>query len=287
MLVVYFIEKKLYNIIIHIMEASSVETENLNQNQNINITTQQSQNTNTQHLTLGISFFMLLLLLMFFLGNFGVISIIIIVLCIIAIVNVIQTVFNISIVTYINDYFTQTPTIDIVIDTTTNENTTDNTINSEPVNQVFNVSGNNYNYNDAKAICKAFGARLANYQEMEDAYNNGAEWCNYGWSANQMALFPTQQVTYDNLQKTKKHKNSCGRPGINGGFMPNEDLKFGVNCYGHKPNISSKEKELMKSLTPYPLTQEDKDFQNKVDYWRDNINNILLSPFNYNSWGRV
>lgn len=271
------------------MESSSVKTENLKQN--INITNQQSQNT--QHLTLGIiSFFILLLLLIFFLGNFGFISIIIIVLCIIAIVNIIQTVFNISISTYINDYFTQTPTIDIVIDTKKiNEDNTINTnvINSETKtkNQVFNVSGNNYNYNDAKAICKAYGARLANYQEMEDAYNNGAEWCNYGWSANQMALFPTQQVTYDNLQKTKKHKNSCGRPGINGGFMPNEDLKFGVNCYGHKPNISSKEKELMKSLTPYPLTQEDKDFQNKVDYWRDNINNILLSPFNYNSWGRV
>ena len=62
----------------------------------------------------------------------------------------------------------------------------------EGENQVFNVPGNQYGYEDAKAVCSAYGARLAKYGELEDAYKKGGEWCNYGWSDGQMALFPTQ-----------------------------------------------------------------------------------------------
>ena len=59
--------------------------------------------------------------------------------------------------------------------------------------QVFNIPSNSYTYTDAVALCKAYGAKLANYKQIEDAYKNGGEWCNYGWSDDQMALFPTQQ----------------------------------------------------------------------------------------------
>ena len=31
-------------------------------------------------------------------------------------------------------------------------------------------------------------------------------------------------------------KNICGKPGVNGGFFKNDKLKFGVNCYGYKPD---------------------------------------------------
>ena len=57
--------------------------------------------------------------------------------------------------------------------------------------EVFNVSRNNYTYDEAKALCKAYGAKLATYNQIEDAYKSGAEWCNYGWSADQMAFYPT------------------------------------------------------------------------------------------------
>jgi hypothetical protein len=153
--------------------------------------------------------------------------------------------------------------------------------------QVFNVPGNYYNYENAKAICKAYDADLATYEQLENAYNNGAEWCNYGWSANQMALFPTQLNTYNNLQKIKGHENDCGRPGINGGYIANPKVRFGVNCFGFKPKITKEEDELMKTHTPYPETLQDKEFQNKVDYWKDRVDQILLSPFNYNIWGAV
>ena len=61
--------------------------------------------------------------------------------------------------------------------------------------QVFNIPGNHYTYDDAKAMCKAYNAELATYDQVEQAYNLGADWCNYGWSDGQMALFPTQKQT--------------------------------------------------------------------------------------------
>jgi len=153
--------------------------------------------------------------------------------------------------------------------------------------QVFNIPGNTYTYEDGKAICKAYGGDLATYEQVEDAYNNGGEWCNYGWSDKQMALFPTQQNTYNNLQQIKGHEHDCGRPGINGGYIANPDIKFGVNCYGIKPRITRNEEELMQTMTPYPETKQDVEFQQKVDFWKNKANEILLSPFNYNSWEEI
>ena len=63
----------------------------------------------------------------------------------------------------------------------------------DPESEVFNISNNKYTYEDAQAICKSYDASLATYDQIERAYNNGAEWCNYGWSDGQMILFPTQK----------------------------------------------------------------------------------------------
>ena len=150
--------------------------------------------------------------------------------------------------------------------------------------QVFNIPGNYYNYENAKAVCKAHGAELATYDQIEQAYGRGAEWCNYGWSANQMALFPTQKQTYNTLQTIPGHENDCGRPGINGGYMANPRIRFGVNCYGEKREIRENEEELMETSTPYPETAQDRIFQKRVDFWKNKIDQILLSPFNYNIW---
>ena len=161
-------------------------------------------------------------------------------------------------------------------------------INPEPVSadkkQVFNVPGNYYTYEDAKAVCSAFGAELASYDQIEKAYNKGAEWCNYGWSANQLALFPTQRKTYDMLQSKQGREHACGRPGINGGYIANPNVKFGANCYGKKPLIRSEEAHIMQTVPPYPETVEEMEFQKKVDAMKKNIDNILVSPFNHNAW---
>jgi hypothetical protein len=216
--------------------------------------------------------------------------IIIVVLVILIIINAVQYFFSISVTAYLTDLFTNKPKIDIVVDQNTNPSGSLFNSSSAPVpeikfkKEVFNIPGNYYNYTNAKALCQAYGANLATYQQIEDAYKNSGEWCNYGWSDGQMALFPTQQTTFDNLQKIKGHENDCGRPGINGGYMANPNLRFGVNCYGNKPKITDEEEELMQYTTPYAETAEDIAFQKRVDYWKTKVEQILVSPFNYNTW---
>jgi len=156
-----------------------------------------------------------------------------------------------------------------------------------PKEEVFNISNNKYTYNDAKSICSAYNSRLATYKEVEDSYNAGGEWCNYGWSENQLALFPTQEASYEKLQKIKGHEHDCGRPGINGGYIGNSDIKFGVNCYGVKPKPSKKEEDLMKVQQNYPKSPNDIELEKKVNYWKKNIDKVTLNAFNHQKWSRV
>jgi heme/copper-type cytochrome/quinol oxidase subunit 2 len=215
-----------------------------------------------------------------------IIIIIVVILVILIFIQAFQYFFSINLTAYVQGLFTPNTQVNVVVD----HNTTPmpvpaaqpNTIQTNK--QVFNIPGNYYNYENAKALCQAYGADLATYDQIERAYNNGAEWCNYGWSANQLALFPTQKKTYDNLQKIQGHENDCGRPGVNGGYMANPRIRFGVNCYGNKPKINNEEEELMKTYTPYPETMKEKVFQKRVDFWKNRINEILVSPFNYNVW---
>jgi hypothetical protein len=211
--------------------------------------------------------------------------IIIAVLVVLIIVNAFQYFFNVNITAYVKDIFSNKPKIDILVDQSNYQPAPVPTIKFKK--QVFNIPGNYYNYENAKALCKSYGAKLATYKQIEDSYENGGEWCNYGWSEGQNAFFPTQQKTFDNLQKIKGHEHDCGRPGINGGYIANPEVKFGVNCYGNKPKINEQEEELMKTVSPYPQTKEDLVFQKRVDYWKTKIDEILVSPFNYSSWGEL
>lgn len=216
-------------------------------------------------------------------GIFGII--IIVILVILILVNALQYFFSINVTAYIQGLFTPKTTVDIVVDQSTYQPAPVPEIKFRK--QVFNIPGNYYTYDNAKALCSAYGAELATYDQIEKAYNNGAEWCNYGWSANQLALFPTQKKTYNNLQNIPGHENDCGRPGINGGYIANPNVKFGVNCYGNKPKITSDEEELMKTASPYPETPQDIAFQKKVDVMKNNLDQILVSPFNHNTWSEL
>lgn len=161
--------------------------------------------------------------------------------------------------------------------------------NKVPVqkDEVFNISNNLYTYDDAQAICTAYGSKLATYDQVEAAYNNGAEWCNYGWSDNQMAFFPTQKSTWDKLQKDNKRKNDCGRPGINGGYFANPHIKFGVNCFGKKPSPSNADLERMAANKDINIPQNDGDvaLNAKVNFWKQNASNLLvLNSFDRGHW---
>ena len=199
--------------------------------------------------------------------------------------SIAQYILKIDVVTTATKFFSDTPEIDIKV--TKNATSTRATPTIKISKEVFNIPGNYFSYDDAKAMCSAYDSRLATYKEVEDSYESGAEWCNYGWSEGQMALYPTQQTTWDGLQKIEGHENDCGRPGINGGYMQNPDTKFGVNCYGYKPKMTSVEEDIMANTTPYPKTAKDIAMEIRVEYWKKRINDILVSPFNYNNWSKL
>jgi len=153
--------------------------------------------------------------------------------------------------------------------------------------EVFNIANNIYTYDDAKAVCKSFDARLATYDEVEEAYKDGGEWCNYGWSENQSIYFPTQKKTWEELQKDPKRKNDCGRPGVNGGFIDNPNTRFGVNCYGKKPKPTDAEVNYMsaKKNSPAPKTPEEELIDKKVKMFKDHRDKLIrLNAFNQNKW---
>ena len=211
---------------------------------------------------------------------------------ILIVINGFQYFFGIDIIAKISNLFSGNPLVDISVDTSAAQSGTAGSgagsiqeIKLYP--QVFNIPGNDYVYPDAKALCTAYGSRLATYKEVEDAYKGGAEWCNYGWSEGQMALFPTQQKTWDKLQKIEGHENDCGRPGINGGYMKNPAVKYGVNCYGFKPQMTAEEEELMATSPIYPKTKKDMAMEQRVQYWKNKLSSILVSPFNHTSWSKI
>lgn len=211
--------------------------------------------------------------------------VIVAILVILIIINAFQYFFSINVTAYMKNLFQNNPELDIVVDQTT--------IEPSPVpeikfrKQVFNIPGNYYNYENAKALCKAYGADLATYNQVENSYNSGGEWCNYGWSEGQMALFPTQKETYNTLQNIPGHEHDCGRPGVNGGYIANPQVKFGVNCYGNKPRITEEEDDLMKTMPRYPQNMQDIVFDKKVDFWKTKVDNILVSPFNSDRWTQL
>lgn len=212
-------------------------------------------------------------------------GIIVAILVILAAYKVFQYFFSINVTAGLGGLFGPKPELDVTVDHTA--------YGQAPVpeqhlrKQVFNIPGNTYGYDDAKAVCQAYGARLATYKEVEEAYHKGGEWCNYGWSDGQMALFPTQQASYDALQKVPGHEHDCGRPGVNGGFIDNPHAKFGVNCYGHKPLITQQESNIMETTPPYPVTEKDIAFQRRVDYWKQRLADVLVSPFNHRLWNQI
>jgi len=199
-------------------------------------------------------------------------------------INGFQYFFGINIIASVSNVFTSQPEVDLKIEMPSQESEIPEITEEK---QVFHVSNNLYTYDDARAICSAYGAELADYNQIKEAYEAGGEWCGFGWSKDQMAFYPTQEETYKKLQKIKGHEHDCGRPGINGGYIANPNVKFGVNCYGYKPKINQEEATLMETTPFYPKSKEDIEYENKVKYWKTQIPSILISPFNKDNWSKV
>jgi hypothetical protein len=144
--------------------------------------------------------------------------------------------------------------------------------------EVFHIAPNQFTYDEAPAVCAAYGAELATLEQIIEAFNQGAEWCGYGWSAGGMALYPTQKKTWDELQREVDpgKRTACGRPGVNGGYF-DPMLKFGVNCFGFKPPGEF--------TPPAPLPGVDRTkFNEMVNRFREMLKTLELSPFSRNEW---
>ena len=154
-----------------------------------------------------------------------------------------------------------------------------------PGSEVFAVSKNTFTYYDAQPLCKALGAELATYDQVKAAWDKGADWCNYGWVKGQNAIFPTQTDTWQKLQAgPEEERGACGRPGINGGYFDNPELRFGVNCYGPKPSQSTHDEATVAKRTGQPLTVGALEVEKKVNKFRSEADNIGVLPFNGNKW---
>jgi hypothetical protein len=149
--------------------------------------------------------------------------------------------------------------------------------------EVFNIPKNIYTYDQAKEVCSTLNARLATYNEVESAYNQGGNWCSYGWSDEQMALFPTQKDVYNKLKLIPGHQHDCGRPGVNGGYIDNKKFKFGVNCYGKKPHWTEKDKDFMDNYS-YSPSMTDASYNDISNNKYKSITSILIAPFNKSKW---
>jgi hypothetical protein len=144
--------------------------------------------------------------------------------------------------------------------------------------EVFFIKGNKYTYDEAPAVCAVYNAEVASYEQVQEAYSRGAEWCGYGWTAGGMALFPTQDETWKKLQiELDSHKRTrCGRPGVNGGYF-DPSMKFGVNCYGVKPNCDN-------NKYPIPISVDSDEQKAAFNRFKENSGKIKVDSFNRNAW---
>lgn len=153
--------------------------------------------------------------------------------------------------------------------------------------EVFNISENKYTYADAEPLCRALGAELATYDQVHEAWKQGADWCNYGWVKGQSAVYPTQKSTFDKIQSTATNDDQrlmCGLPGINGGVFDNPDLKFGVNCFGNKPDQSDHDMKIKMANQVPPLDAQAMGELRKELRYKENRDQIGINPFNQASW---
>lgn len=201
--------------------------------------------------------------------------------------------FNIDIINEIKKFFTnknkQDLDIEFAFEKEKEKDISLNTIHT-PSNivkkEVFHIPGNKFTFHDAKAVCKAFDSEIASFDQLKKAQQNGASWCSYGWTDDQLALYPTNEKDWNKLKNKSDNKYDCGLPGINGGHIKNTHIKLGANCYGIKPEKSKLEKdlELNENNPLYAKTYKEYVFDKRINQWKDKLGNVMIKGFNNETW---
>ena len=149
---------------------------------------------------------------------------------------------------------------------------------SQKNKEVYLVANHIFQREDSQKVCKAFfNADVATMKQLEEGYNNGANWCNYGWTAEGKALYP--------LQKSENNPRCFGERGMNGGTMENtSNIMLGVMCYGEKPDENHMTVD--KLFTDSSMAQNDLQI---LDAYRKRLNleGVKIAPFNSEKWNAV
>ena len=83
---------------------------------------------------------------------------------ILIVINGFQYFFNVNFTASIKDIFTDKPKIDLSIQEPPSESAVPQL---KIKKEVYNIPSNNYTYDDSKAICQAYGGKLATYNQIE------------------------------------------------------------------------------------------------------------------------
>ena len=169
-----------------------------------------------------------------------------------------------------------------VVPATPGKNTLGRTTPGGPIvaSEVFHINDQVFTYDEAPAVCGAYGGELATLEQIMEAYSKGAEWCGYGWSVGGMALYPTQLETWKRLQQEVDpgKRTFCGRPGVNGGYF-DPATKFGVNCFGFKPEGNF--------IPPAPVPGVDMTkYNSMVERFKRMLKTLTLDPYSRNEWSK-
>ena len=103
--------------------------------------------------------------------------------------------------------------------------------NTYKIPEVFQVKGYKHTRGEAESICNNNGATLATTEQLENAQQNGADWCSTGWVAD----------TDDDGQDRAKYPintrtmRGCGNGTTGIKIWTPPSKKAAVNCYGIKP----------------------------------------------------
>src|SRR6056300_1638249 len=95
--------------------------------------------------------------------------------------------------------------------------------------EAFHIGGYEYRASDAPAECDKYGAALATRDQMESAWEGGADWCSWGHEVGGMS-YPVNTALMSGCATTPQLVTSGPTAA---------DLKKGVNCYGVKPGTGS------------------------------------------------
>ena len=150
-------------------------------------------------------------------------------------------------------------------------------VKTDEKKEVFLVSNNIFSKSDSSKVCKGiFNSDGATKEQINDSFNNGANWCNYGWTSDGEAYYPLQNETNNTTCK--------GSIGLNGGIMADNNYSLGVLCYGVKPDEKNYT-DLTKIKRDSVLSDAD---QKLLENYRKKLENgaIKIAPFNDKSWSR-